>query len=240
MTTRRTVSVCMATFNGAEFLEIQVASILSQLTKDDELIVSDDGSDDDTLRILRSLADSRLKLYEGTHRGPSANFAAAFAAAKNDAIFLSDQDDVWEQGKLARQLPLLDHYPLVVSDCLVTDGDGKTIHESYFALNRSGPGAFRNFLRNSFLGCCMAFRRELLLKASPIPADVPHDWWLGMVAQLSGEVSFLPERLVRYRRHRRAASFAGGKSRRPLAVKVGQRIRLGTRLTAWGFKHWLK
>jgi hypothetical protein len=104
------------------------------------------------------------------------------------------------------------------------------LHESYFALNRSCPGVLRNIVRNGFLGCCMAFRRELLKRALPLPSGVAHDWWLGLAASVLGEASFMPEKLVQYRRHGTAASFAASPSRRPLSVKLRDRLRVGMAL----------
>lgn len=230
----------MATFNGAAYLRPQLESILPQLAAGDELVVSDDGSDDGTVEIVRGLKDSRIRLLKGPCRGSCANFALALAEARNDAVFLSDQDDVWEPQKVARQSELLDDYLLVVSDCTVTDQDGIVMHDSYFALNRSAPGVLRNLVRNGFLGCCMAFRRGLLESASPIPRGMAHDWWLGMIAQLSGEVLFLPERLVRYRRHGATTSFAAGRSGRSLSTRIGDRARLLGALAARAVKHGLR
>ena len=55
------ISVCMATYNGSRYLKQQVESILCQLAADDEIIVSDDGSTDDTLSILADFNDPRIK-----------------------------------------------------------------------------------------------------------------------------------------------------------------------------------
>jgi glycosyltransferase involved in cell wall biosynthesis len=227
----------MATLNGAAYLRRQLESILPQLLPEDELIVSDDGSDDGTMQIMRGLKDARIRLVSGPRRGLSANFAFALAQARNDAIFLCDQDDVWQPDKVAHQSRLLGRYLLIVSDCTVTNQQGEVIHDSYFRLNRSGPGLLRNLVRNSFLGCCMAFRRELLSMASPFPDNVPHDWWLGMVALIGGNVLFLPQQLVRYRRHDATASFAAGTSGRKLSARLTDRVRLAGALAARSIRH---
>ena len=216
----------MATFDGERYVEAQIVSILAQLAPDDELVISDDGSTDRTVAIARAVGDGRIVLRSGPGQGPARNFAAALAHARNDAIFLSDQDDVWEPDKVSRQLELLERYPLVVSDCRITDEAGRVTADSYFAVNRSGPGLVRNIVRNGFLGCCMAFRRTVLERAAPIPHGVAHDWWIGMVAQLSGEVLFLQEPLVRYRRHSAAASVAGARGTRSVLAKFADRIAL--------------
>ena len=126
---------------------------------------------------------------------------------------------------------------------LVPDGDDKptadlklvderlgVLHRSYFELIGSRPGFFRNFLRNSYLGCCMAFKRELLDVALPLPGGVAHDYWIGMVGELFGHPAFVPRPLLLYRRHLRAASSAGFKSRRSLRARVATRWTLATEL----------
>lgn len=118
------ISVCMATYNGAKYLREQVDSILNQdLTKypdaELELLVSDDLSTDDTVKILESYNDSRIKIYHHTdkdkHRHKyarpfflsTANFGHAMSKATGDYIFLSDQDDVWLPLKVSKTLDLL-------------------------------------------------------------------------------------------------------------------------------------
>ena len=99
---RQPVSVCMATYNGARFVADQLRSILYQLQDDDEVVVSDDGSRDETLAIIRAFADHRIRILErtGRPRGPVANFGHALAHARYDIIFLSDQDDLWFEHKV--------------------------------------------------------------------------------------------------------------------------------------------
>ena len=105
------VSVCMATYNGARYLREQIDSILAQLSIDDELIISDDGSTDDTFNIIGGYDDPRIRLLRnrGKH-GFSSNFGNALFHAKGEYVFLSDQDDVWIAGKYADVLAKLQQY----------------------------------------------------------------------------------------------------------------------------------
>jgi glycosyltransferase involved in cell wall biosynthesis len=222
------VSVVMATYNGAAYIEPQLRSILQQLSAEDELVISDDGSTDRTLELIPT--DPRIRLMRGPQAGTPANFSAALAAARNEVVFLSDQDDVWEPHKIRAQSGALNQALLVVSDARVIDREGHTLHESYFALNRSGPGVVRNIVRNGFLGCCMAFRRDLLKLAMPLPTGVAHDWWLGLCASVVDKVLFMPDQLVQYRRHGGAASLAASTKRRPLSLKLRDRWRVGVAL----------
>lgn len=231
MTTRPVrVSVCMATFNGERFIEAQVASILCQLAPEDELIVSDDGSSDATLDKICGFADERVRVLRSRGRGVAPNFEHALRHARGRYIFLSDQDDVWLPGKLDAMREALAGKVIAVNDCKVVDAELAVLHESYFDLIGSGPGLLRNFLRNSYLGCCMAFRRELLELALPIPQGVAHDYWIGMVGQLVEPPAFVRPPLLLYRRHRGTATTAAFKSRRPLVERFAARWTLTAEL----------
>ena len=111
------ISVCIATYNGGAFIKRQLYSILPQLGENDEVVIADDGSTDDTLPIIESLNDKRIKIIEGPHRhSPIWNFEKALKAAKGDYIFLSDQDDEWMPNKVKVTLPYLK-----TADCIVSD-----------------------------------------------------------------------------------------------------------------------
>ena len=101
---RNSISVCMATYNGEKYIEKQLDSILKNLTNEDELIISDDGSTDNTIDILNKYAKKykQIVLLEGPRKGVIKNFEYALKYAKKDIIFLSDQDDEWEQDKVEK------------------------------------------------------------------------------------------------------------------------------------------
>jgi glycosyltransferase involved in cell wall biosynthesis len=121
-------SVCMATFNGEKYIRRQIESIISQLSQDDEIIISDHGSTDGTVEIIKEFKDSRIKLIckESHHidrksvidrfRLVTQNFENALSAASGDYIFLSDQDDIWDKKKIEISLKYLQHCDLVVSN----------------------------------------------------------------------------------------------------------------------------
>ncbi|MHB9097317.1 MAG: glycosyltransferase, partial [Syntrophales bacterium] len=100
MTPQR-ISVCMATHNGERFIRRQMETILTQLAPDDEVVISDDSSTDGTLEIVRSFADSRIRLFVGnTFFSPTFNFESALRQARGDIIVLADQDDIWLDNKV--------------------------------------------------------------------------------------------------------------------------------------------
>ncbi len=209
------ISVCIASYNGGRFIERQVKSILTQLGPLDEVVVADDGSTDDTLAILERFNDPRIRIIEGAHRhSPIWNFEKALEAAKGDYIFLSDQDDEWMPDKVKVSMRYLQKYDCVVSDNQVTTPEGKVISESFYAVNDTRPGRFYNLLiKNGYLGCCMAFRRNVLQASLPFPKDIPmHDIWIGNVAAFRFSVFFMPEKLMTYNRHGDNASSASSPS----------------------------
>ncbi len=222
----------MATYNGERFLKEQMDSILHQLREGDELVISDDHSTDGILHILASYQDKRIKVLPSRRFGaPTGNFEYALKHCTNDLIFLADQDDVWYPGKIGTMSDALQYADLAVCDCRLTDHELRTISPSFFAFNRSRPGLIRNLVRSSYMGCCMAFRREVLTKALPFPDSIPlHDQWIGLVAERYYRIAFVPEVLLDHRRHRNNYSSTGERSTNSLRKKLLIRCKLASKL----------
>lgn len=198
------ISVCMAIYNGETHLHAQIESILKQLNQDDELIICDDHSTDQSIEIIEKFKeDNRIVLLVNNKRlGIIKNFECAMSKARGKYIFLSDQDDVWLDGKVNKCVEALNSNLLVLTDCIVVDENLSPILNSFFKFNQSKNGFINNLIKNSYMGCCMAFKRELLDTALPIPKNIPmHDVWLGLLAELKGNICFLDEPLILYRRH---------------------------------------
>ena len=201
----------MATYNGEPFIGRQLRSILEQLGSQDEVIVSDDGSTDKTLAIVGSFADSRIRIFKNEGRkGPVGNFENALRQASGQYIVLADQDDEWLPGKLTSVQKALQTADLVLTNCRVVDQHGTIIWPSFFVHRGSRPGFIKNLLKNSYVGCCMAFRRDVLAYALPFPAYIHmHDWWIGLLVEAKGNVAFLAEPMINYVRHGNNASPTG-------------------------------
>lgn len=201
------VSVAMASYNGEKFLRQQIDSILSQLGSEDELIISDDHSTDQTLSIIENYQkkDDRVKLYFNEESGVTSNFENAIKRTQNDIIFLSDQDDVWKPEKVGIVKAYFETNPkinMIMSDITVVDNKLNTTIESFYEFRGSRHGVLKNILKNSYIGCAMSFRSELKQKVLPIPRNVPmHDMWIGLVADLNKSALLIPEKLIYYRRH---------------------------------------
>ena len=228
------ISVCVTTYNGGKYISEQLASILQQLGADDEVIVSDDGSTDDTIALINAIADPRIhiinhvqepvkfKIDYSTH-----NFVNAMNHSHGDVIFLSDQDDCWLPGKVETMMKALQHSDLVMSDCAITDAQLNPISASYNALRPFRRGLLSNFIASSFLGSCMAFRREVFVAANPFPRyGVAHDIWLGMVALRHFKVDYVSEPLMLYRRHDSTMTASGKSNTTSLLFKIHYRLYL--------------
>jgi glycosyltransferase involved in cell wall biosynthesis len=198
------VSVCMATYNGGKYIQAQLDSILSQLEQNDELVISDDSSSDNTVEIIRSIPDPRIKLFAGNmFRDPIKNFQNCLQQSSGKYIFLSDQDDVWIEGKYKKMTTLLNEYDLVISDSIIVDEKLNQIEPSFFKFFGSGKGVIKNIGRSAYYGSCMAFTRKLLQMSLPFPEskEIGHDLWIGLIGELTGRVLFYEEPLLLYRRH---------------------------------------
>lgn len=224
------LAVCIATYQGAAYIEEQLVSVLAQLGEHDEIYLSDDGSSDATVALAIALSP-RISIVSSTRvGGVVANFERVLLAAfeGNCEIFaLCDQDDVWLPGRLDAVRRALSSADVVLLDGLVVnqqlEAKGQTISESIGVRK----GVWRNLFRNSFIGCCMAFRREVLAVALPFPPNIVwHDWYIGLVAELCFKVARFPEPLILYRRHSMNHSPTGEKSGYSSKKRIWMRVHM--------------
>ena len=198
----------MATRNGEDFIHRQLESILKQLGPDDEVVISDDSSTDNTVQIIRGLQDGRIRLYENnTFFSPIFNMENALRNATGEIIVLSDQDDIWLDNKISvireKFNGKTDSLYLIMLDGYITDENGNVVSDSIFGRIKAGKGILKNIYDNTYMGCSLAFSRRLLEMALPFPKTIPmHDMWFGILAELFGTVEFVKEKTIKYRRHR--------------------------------------
>lgn len=218
------ISVCIATYNGAKYIEEQISSILKQLSKNDEVIISDDNSTDGTLDIINSFADKRIIILQrttstksnkwyGNHVKVSSNFQNGLEHTSGDLIFLSDQDDIWSENKVKTCCNALLNYDLVTSDYSIINDNGVLLKEKrHGGISPLKSNLFANIIRLPFKGCCLAFRREVLDDVLPFPNNtVVHDDWIGCVSFLKGKCLFIDKPLIYHRVHSDNVSVNMGK-----------------------------
>ena len=208
------VAVLLAAYNGEKFLESLLDSVMFQ-SLSLEIYARDDGSKDNTLKILANRA-ARLNLLEDLlgNVGILANYNILVDASNAPYMAFADQDDIWEPDKLSAQMDVMrqmegrygSQTPLLVhSDLAVCDANMKLIAPSFWKFQRLNPTvtAFSRLLvQNNVTGCTVLINRALADLAFPIPSEaVMHDWWLALVASAAGKIGFVPRPLVRYRQH---------------------------------------
>jgi glycosyltransferase involved in cell wall biosynthesis len=236
-------SVVLASFQGEQFIGEQLDSILSQLAPEDEVIISDDASTDRTLEVVAQRCDPRIRLVANTERvGYVQNFQRAIDHSRGDYIYFSDQDDVWLPNKIAMLDAALRNNPFVASDAVVVNARLEQLQPSYFGLRRANSFTVRAiFFRPRIIGATMACERRYLATLLPIPAGVPHDFWLSINAALDGVLGIVAAPLILYRRHSSAASPTATNRSRTLTAIASERWRIlrsvlrrrGSRAVKW-------
>lgn len=229
------LSVVVATYNGEKYITEQLDSILNQLSKSDEVVISDDGSNDNTLNIIKKYQKNNpnIILLDGPRQGVIKNFQFGIENCHGDIIFLADQDDIWLPNKVQRVVSIFDSdssISCVLHDVSVVDKSLNVIAPSFFELRKSKKGFVHNLIKNSFMGSAMAFRSTAKNKILPIPGDVPmHDQWIGLLCYVNGRVVFSNDKLGLYRRHGENVSNLKHGSIRNMIKK---RVKLIMRVTA--------
>lgn len=202
------ISVCIATYNGEKYIKEQLDSILLQLNSEDEVIISDDESTDRTIDIINEYRDRRIILLNHIKRKQrfkfgytSKNIEYALERAKGRYIILADQDDIWLPNKINEFIKGLQNCDALLSNCSIVDDNLNVMIPSKIDAENIKIGDIRNIFRCGYLGCCMAFKSEMLRYILPLPNNVPHDLWIGLVCNNFGILKIQKQITLLYRRH---------------------------------------
>ena len=209
---RKKVSIAMAVYNGEKYLNEQIDSIIPQLLPEDEIIISYDNSTDNTLNIIKEYAsiDQRIKYYKNQIKpGVVKNFENAVNYCSGEIIFYSDQDDIWMPDKIKKVLSKFEDpkVTVVIHDSSLTDRELNITHPSTFKLRNGNTNLFKNLIRLSYIGCCLAFRSDMRKVVLPIPTIYrSHDWWTGSICSCYGKMKKIDEVLILHRLHQNNAT----------------------------------
>lgn len=214
------VEILLATFNGGKFLKQQLNSLQNQTYNQWKLIVFDDGSTDDTLKILndfRNKSSNKVEIHlnaSGAARGPLKNFNALILVSKADYVAFCDQDDVWLPTKLEHSFNFLKNLEknfgnlpiLVHSDLIIADENLNVVRNSMIRTQKfnysSNKTIAQLLVQNCVTGCTMFANRALLKLCGNISQEaIMHDWWLALLACAFGKLEFLDEATIYYRQH---------------------------------------
>ncbi len=199
-----TVSVIMAAYNYGRFLGAAVKSVLAQTFADFELIVVNDGSTDDTARvILPYLADPRVRYYRTCHLGQPAAKNTGLRFARAPLIAFLDADDLWLPHKLQRQVALHRADPglgVIYTRRLLIDAEGRDVPYEQPVLYR-GEVVAAMFRSNFVCFSSALVRRAVLEDVGPFDESlalaIDYDLWLR--AALAYRFDYVDEPLVKYR-----------------------------------------
>ena len=212
-------AVLLATYNGGKYIAELLDSLLAQDDRDFRCFAHDDGSKDETIEILRKYKNEHpdfLTIIDSAPTGsPKGNFMFLLKEVESEYYMFCDQDDVWHDNKVSISRKMLEKsvsaYPerpcLFFSDLHVTDSELNVTSDSFYKLldrNPRNTDYIQLLKKNVFVGCTMMFNKALrdeAVKLRDINNIPMHDFWIGIIASLKGEVCFIKKPLIEYRQH---------------------------------------
>lgn len=221
MSDKNAVAILLATYNGEKYLPTQIESIVKQDYTNWKIFISDDGSTDNTLSVVKNYIESypdKIELLEKEKPTGSAKKNFMYMIKKASAfnyVMCCDQDDFWMPNKISITLEKMKELEngnqnvpcLVHTDLEVVDGELKTLATSFFefsTLDKEGYALNQLLIQNIVTGCTMMVNKSLVEYASKecqIDNILMHDWWFALIASCFGRIGFVNEPTIRYRQH---------------------------------------
>ncbi len=208
------ISVVVCTYNGEKFISEQLKSIIQQTLPPDEIIVSDDCSNDNTIMIAENIlrkSGISYKVHKNEQNiNATANFEQAMGMAAGDIIFTSDQDDVWGKNKIEIITKEFLKYDcmLVFTNAEVVDQNLNSLgfdlwHEMEIDITKDEMDNYFNKMiqGNIVTGATMAVSKKLYSLSVPFYANFFHDAWLALNATQYGKIIAIDKCLIKYRMH---------------------------------------
>jgi len=212
------VSVVMPAYNTERFIGEAIRSVVRQTYTDWELLVIDDGSTDDTPRVVADMMESRIRYIHTENMGAGSARNLGIEKARGDFVAFLDSDDVWFPHKLAVQVDVLRRDPetgLTYSNLWYVNERGKRIGMPRFALERLPDGwcLDKLLVRNGVIGggSTVMVRRLLLHRVGPFDTSLlmGQDWDLWLRLATCSKFRYTPQALMAYRQRRGSISTAG-------------------------------
>jgi len=213
------VEILLATYNGEKYIREQIESVINQTYKEWELLVHDDCSTDQTLKIIKDIQGyhpGKITIIEDGIRtgGAKQNFQHLLNHSHADYIMFCDQDDLWLENKIEACMKVMNQEekekngkPIIIhTDIIVVDEYLNTIAPSMFKqqkLQKNLNSFEESLLINNITGCTMLINRQAAFFGMNMPKEaIMHDWWIGIkTLQNSGTVKFLDQPTIKYRQH---------------------------------------
>ncbi|HQU17032.1 MAG: hypothetical protein B7Z66_12610 [Chromatiales bacterium 21-64-14] len=227
--TNAVFSVVLATYNSSRYLREQLDSILVQTHAPAEIVVSDDGSTDDTLDILGEYArrDSRIVVVRNPAEGRrsnriNGNFENAVRRCTGSWVAFSDHDDIWLPEKLEVLYANRHDMALIYGRSDLVDAAGRSMgatFEKYLGFPEYFSGPVPPYVlldTNTVSGHALIVRRTLVEAALPFPDGITYDHWLALLARCKGGIRFVDEPVVLHRIHtENSVHYVRPRGRRP-------------------------
>lgn len=212
------IDILLATYNGEKYIAAQLDSLLAQTESDFRILVSDDGSSDRTMNILRDYQNrtDKIRILESGRKGRGAaqNFMFLMRHSTADYVMFCDQDDCWLPYKVAVTLSLMRkgekkygaQTPLLVYTAyrpvdeslkvIPVREKGNMVYRHYHTINRL-------LIQNYVTGCTMMMNRSLnRMAANGYQKDIlMHDWWAALCAAAAGHILYRDQVTMLYRQH---------------------------------------
>jgi glycosyltransferase involved in cell wall biosynthesis len=237
------ISVALCTYNGEKYLQHQLESIKNQTHGIHELVVCDDGSNDQTISILedfKSHVDFTVEIHvNATNIGSSKNFEKCIQLCTGDIIFLCDQDDWWYEEKVETQMKFFKAHPeidAVFSNAIMVDQKGIPTGNTSFDQIEFYPEmqtkwnlgySFEMLLKGYVVtGATLAIRKKICVEVFPVPAIIPeliHDGWISLYLSRKQKIGFISDPLIQYREH--SSQQVGLKGKEPIITLKDRLIR---------------
>ena len=242
ITNKVLISVALCTYNGEQFLWEQLESLARQTHLPDEVVVCDDCSLDQTVALVNRFGQTapfKVRVFVNEQQlGVTKNFEKALTKCEGDLLFLADQDDIWEAGKITKMARFLENNPsvnVVFSDAALVHEQAKPLHKTFWEVVRLHPPQLAQWrmgesikimlVGNRVAGCTMALRKSFLQTLLPFPSDIPeflHDTWIAFAASVLDQIQFIAEPLVQYRQH--SAQQVGTQPKNLVPLNLKQRL----------------
>ena len=200
------ISIALCTYNGEEFLEELMDSLLAQSYKNIEIIVVDDCSTDKTVAIIKAYSEQNpfVRLIQNKQNlGYNKNFEKALSLCSGEFIAPCDQDDIWDKDKLKLQVQAIGTNQLIYHDSEFIDSAGASmnlkISDKFHFYRGNHPGPF--LFMNCVSGHSILMKRSLVKHVLPFPNGFHYDQWIAFIATNLGSIDFVEKTLVKYRQH---------------------------------------
>lgn len=208
--------VVICTYNGCDYIKEQVLSILSQSVKPERIIISDDGSTDNTIEILDEISQHStipFLITKGPGLGTIRNFISGLKFCKHEVTFFSDQDDIWLENKAELMLDVMRKIKgkaLIYSDAILINESGDVITSSHISHLHISPNLTKDdsiLFQNCVQGASSCINHQLrefiiyILDYCELSNIVMHDWFFAIIAKYSGDVIYVDKPMFKYRIH---------------------------------------